>query len=487
MAFARTPLAPPSASSLRVAAQVQAHSSILRKELGLRDLVLAQILYMLIPEFFGTAAKAGSAEAALWLFAIVLFFIPLAMVVTRLNRLMPLEGGLYEWARLAFGDRIGFLTAWNLWLYGVIYMSMAGLITTRFVAYAMGERATWLINSKLTVVLASVSLTTVIMLVTSAGFSVSKWVANVGGAVTILALAALVLMPWLRHDGARWSSEMTMPSADVFTLSVFSKMTFGALCGFEYVAIFAGECRNPEKNLPRSVVISAPFIVLFYILGTRAILPVVPAGAVDVTAAIPQALSRGFHSFGIAGAVLPLAVLCLLINYFGTFNVMFNGCARLPMTAGWDNLLPPWFTRLHARYRTPVNSIMFAGGISLVVSAAVLLGVKEEESFELLLIWAFAFYAVAYLVLFAIPLFARKDFGLAAGLGLRIAAISGLLMTALYILLSVFPIIDVQGPWEYAVKTAGVVLGANFLGAALYMAGRKSRNAAPEGAASERI
>ena len=40
---------------------------------------------------------------------------------------MPLEGGLYEWARLAFGDGVGFVVAWNLWLYAVIYMALAGL------------------------------------------------------------------------------------------------------------------------------------------------------------------------------------------------------------------------------------------------------------------------------------------------------------------------------------------------------------------------
>src|SRR5579863_9709431 len=107
-------------------AEVQAHSRVLRKELGIGDLILAQILIVIIPEFFGTAAKAGPSHVLLWLLAILLFFIPEALVVARLNRLMPLEGGLYEWARLAFGDRIGFLVAWNMWLYGVIYMALAG-------------------------------------------------------------------------------------------------------------------------------------------------------------------------------------------------------------------------------------------------------------------------------------------------------------------------------------------------------------------------
>jgi amino acid transporter len=250
-------------------------------------------------------------------------------------------------------------------------------------------------------------------------------------------------------------------------------MALGALCGFEYVAIFAGECRNPERNLARSILLTAPLIGLLYILGTSAILAFIPADAVDVTAAIPQALSRSFRSFGFAGIILPASVLLLLTNYLATFNVNFNGCARLPMVAGWDHLLPAWFTRLHPKYKTPVNSIYFAGAVAMVVSMVVLIGVGEQEAFELLLVLAFAFYATAYLALFAIPLLARKELGIRPALWLRIGAVSAFLMTVLYILLSVFPIIDVQSRWEYFAKTLSVILGANAIGIGLYRLGRK--------------
>ena len=104
-------------TGLRAAeSQTAAQSTVLRRELSLADLALAQILIVIVPEFFGTAVKAGPSHVVLWLLAILLFFVPQALVVAHLNRLMPLEGGLYEWARLAFGDRVGFLVAWNMWL-----------------------------------------------------------------------------------------------------------------------------------------------------------------------------------------------------------------------------------------------------------------------------------------------------------------------------------------------------------------------------------
>ena len=90
-------------------ARVEEHSASLKKELGVRDLALTQILFIVGLTWIGVAGKLGPAHVVFWLVAFVLFFIPLAMVVTHLNRLMPLEGGLYEWARLAFGDKVGSL------------------------------------------------------------------------------------------------------------------------------------------------------------------------------------------------------------------------------------------------------------------------------------------------------------------------------------------------------------------------------------------
>ena len=102
------------------AATTSQQQPALRKELGLRDLVLAQVLCVVGSTWVGVAAKLGRSEAAFWLGAMALFYLPLAVVVIYLNRLMPLEGGLYQWAKEGFGEMAGFLTAWNLWVYAIV-------------------------------------------------------------------------------------------------------------------------------------------------------------------------------------------------------------------------------------------------------------------------------------------------------------------------------------------------------------------------------
>jgi amino acid transporter len=462
-------------------AAIQAKSAELRKELGLRDLILTQILLVIVPDFFGTAVKAGQAHVVLWLLAILLFFVPQAMVVARLNRQMPLEGGLYEWARLAFNDGVGFLVAWNLWLFATLYTAVIGLIATTFLAYVLGPHAAWLASSAPAIVFSLVLFVALMAFVARFGLRVGKWVNVAGSASILIALGVLIAMPfaavWRGTLAEYHPLRLVMPQLTLFHLSVFGKMTFGALVGLEYVAIFAGESRDPARTYAQSVRVAAPVIALLYVLGTSAIQAFVAPDSLDVIGAIPQALSRGAEAFGLGKFVVPLAIGLLFFNYLSSFNVNFAGNARLPMVAGWDHLLPQWFTRLHPKYKTPGRSILFVGAVAITAGVAALLGAGAEEAYELLLTWSFAFYGMAYLAMFAIPLLARKELGLRPAWWLRLAAASGFLMTLIFLALSAFPIVDVRNNGWYELKTILVVVGANLLGVLTYWMRKRARAA----------
>jgi amino acid transporter len=458
-------------------ARVQARQAELRKELGLVDVVLAQITYIVTLEFFGTAVKAGSSHAVLWLAAIFLFFIPQALVVRYLNQLMPLEGGLYEWARLAFNDAIGFLVAWNLWLYVVFLVAEYGFVLITYFAFALGPGAAWMASSKWLIVAASATLVGGLAWVSALGLRVGKWVTNAGGSLTIVALGILVLLPLFHHMRGTLPAyhplPLIRPALTLFSLSVFSKMTFGALSGFEFVAIFAGECRNPARTLARSVLFAAPVIALLYILGTGAILAFIPSSQVNLIGPVPQALSAGLRPFGLGNILAPVTILLLLANVLSTATLTFSASSRLPMVAGWEGMLPKWFTRLHPKYKTPINSIFFIACVTLAGSIAALIGVNTEEAFSLVQIWAFTLYGLVYLVMFTIPLRTNPAREIDPRLWLRVASCSGFVVTLVFVVLSVFPVIDVPNAASYAWKTVGVVVGANVLGSVFYSWSRR--------------
>jgi glutamate:GABA antiporter len=454
-------------------------SEALPRQLGFFDLVFASVLLVVIPDFFGTAVKAGKASVLFWLLAIVFFFAPQALVVNHLNRRLPLEGGLYEWARAAFGDLAGFLVAWNLWVYVVMYSAAVGLVTTNYLTYVLGPRFAWLGTNRLALFGANVAIIAALMLVTHLGLRIGKWFSNVGSFLTILTIAALIALPFLRHAQGSLLHyhplQFALPTLSLFSISIFSKMTFGALVGLEYVAIFSGESRNPVRDFPRAILVAVPVVIILYILGTSAILAFVTPESVDIIGPIPQALQLGFAGLAAPRIIVPLAILLLLTNYLATFALNFAANTRLPMVAGWDHLLPAWFTRLHPKYRTPVNSVLFLGAITLFTGLAALIGVRELEAFSMLQIWSFTFYGLAYLALFAIPLFARRESKLRSGTLLKVAAASGLALTLLFVALSIFPVVDVVNPVGYAAKTIAVLLGANCVALALFF-GQRRRN-----------
>ena len=94
----------------------------------------------------------------------------------------------------------------------------------------------------------------------------------------MIAFAILIAIPFLglHADSVREYHPLAIaaPAISLLSLNIFGKMSMGAFSGFEYVAILAGECKNPARNIGRSVLIAAPIIALMFILGTSAMLAI---------------------------------------------------------------------------------------------------------------------------------------------------------------------------------------------------------------------
>jgi amino acid transporter len=454
--------------------RVEARSGVFKKELGLADLALTQILFIVGLPWIGVAAKQGPSHVVLWLLAMLFFYLPSAAVVIYLNRIMPLEGGLYQWAKLGFNEGLGFLVAWNLWLFAILNTSEIGLQVTQYLRYILGPGSEGLTSSKWFIGLVSMTLIGALVLLTTVGLGVGKWVHKAGGALMLATFLAILVLPWLNLAHGTLTAyhplRIEMPVLSIMSLNLLGKMGFGALGGFEYVAIHAGECRDPVRAVTRSVLLAAPVIAGMFILGTSSVLALVPQDRIDLIAPIPQVLSEGFRSLHLVLPIATTTILALLCIRIAQSSVMFGGNTRLPMVAGWDRLLPEWFTRLHTRYRTPVNSILFVGAATLGLGLAGLIGVGKQEAFQLLWNASGVFYALTYLVMFALPLLGLRGVQPRPPLWLKACALSGLLMTVLYVALSIVPIIEVESKAMFAVKISGLIVITNGVGLGIYLA-----------------
>jgi glutamate:GABA antiporter len=459
----------------------------LRKELRLRDLVMAQVLCVVGSTWVGIAAKLGREHVAFWLGAMVLYYVPLAIVVIYLNRMMPLEGGLYQWAKSGFGEMAGFLTAWNLWVYAVIVTGAIIFVIPTDAAYMLGPAGAWLPGSKIATLVLTGGVMAGITLVAIRGLDIGKWLHNIGSIGIMAAYVILLGLPvWalLHHSIAHYEPiPWQTPRPSLFGLAIFGQMTVGALSGFEYVAILAGECHGAARTIGQSVAISAPIIALMFILGTSSVLTFVGTQPINVIGPIPQTMRL---ALGAAGWAAPLAISLLMMRAVASASLIFTGLSRLPMTAGWDNLVPRWFARLHPRRQTPVNSILFVAALVMGLIFLSMLGVHEQEASQLLAAASIALYAITYVVLFALPLLGSRALRSGLPFWVKLAALGGLISSVVALVIAVYPIVDVTSRGTYAAKICAVVVVSNLVGVMIYRAGqRRTRLAASQASAPQ--
>jgi amino acid transporter len=445
----------------------------LHRPLALRDLVLAQILCVVGSSWVGVAAGLGRAQSLVWVAAMLLFYLPMAASVVCLNRLMPLEGGLYVWAREAFGNLVGFLTAWNLWFYGVAVTSTILYAIPTELSYLIGPAAAWLPENRL----ASLSIVTVLLAgITFAalrGLELGKWIHNIGGVAMLIVFAGLIVLPICgvtRHGMPGYTPvSVALPPLTLRTLALFGQMLFGALCGLEYIAILAGESQNPARSIGQSVIISSPVICAMFILGTASIVALVPHSRIDFIAPIPQAMRMTLGMTGLGNFAAVLAILLLQLRLLGATSYIFTGVTRLPMAAGWNHLVPAWFTRLHPLRRTPTNSILCTAALvfALVILAGT--GVHAQEAYQLLTNASLTHYEVAYLAMFAVPLFGAAALRRSLPMWLKWTSAAGFCSTLFSLLISAYPFVHVVSARSYAIKILTTIVLSNLIAVGFYL------------------
>lgn len=251
-----------------------------------------------------------------------------------------------------------------------------------YLSYALGPGAAHPAGSKWFIMFASfVVIIGALVVVSTSGLGVGKWVHNVGGVMMIVIFIALIVLPILNVTRGAITEyrpfATAVPALSLLSLNILGKLGFGALGGFEYIAILAGECRDPVRTINRSVIIAAPIIAVMFIMGTSSVLALVHPDNIDLIGPIPQVLSIGSRPFGIAAHIVPVAILMVMCMRLAQASVNFTANTRLPIEAfdchppAASTIIrsPPWRSILSAtatQKSTP--SLIYSGAMRSLCS-----------------------------------------------------------------------------------------------------------------------
>jgi amino acid transporter len=309
--------------------------------MGFWDVLLFNIATVLGPRWIAAAAHNGTSSISLWVLAAVLFFVPSALVINELSSRFPAEGGLYVWSKEAFGDFHGFIAGWSYWIYTVFYFPGLLLASAAMSAYVVGSGGAALAQNRTFLLIGSMILLVVAVGFNIIGLNIGKWLQNAGGVSTyipLLILTAVGFLLWSHHGSVTNFSWANMkPSWSWDTVNFWSQIAF-AFTGMELVSAMSQEIRDPRRTLPRAVLASGAMIAVIYILGTFAVLSMIPAADVDPKSGVFQAITQGATVLKI-GLVGVLAATLVSVGNAGGVGSTVAGISRVPFVVRLEKFI----------------------------------------------------------------------------------------------------------------------------------------------------
>ena len=465
--------------------------SQLRKTMGFWDVLLFNIATVLGPRWIAAAGHNGTSSISLWALAAVFFFVPGALVINELSSRFPEEGGLYVWAREAFGPFHGFVAGWTYWIYTVFYFPGLLLASASMSAYVFGGHGAALAQDRAFLLWCSLGLLVIAVALNIVGLNIGKWLQNAGGVGTFIPLLILVAVAAavvLRHgqgfgSATHFTLRNMMPTWNWDTVNFWSQIAF-AFTGLELVSAMSEEVRDPRRTLPRAVYAAGALIAFIYIAGTFAVLALVPAGNIDPQSGVFNAIAVGSTALKI-GFLGVLAAMLVTVGNAGGVGSTVAGIARVPFVVGIDRYLPEAFGKIHPRWKTPWVSILIQGGLSGLFLLLSQINDTTRGAYQSLVDVAIILYFIPFLYMFAAIIRLGRKSDRAANphailvpggqAGIWICGGLGFLIVLVAIAFSIIPPGDTSSKTLFEGKVVLTTVVSILIGLALYWRGARAK------------
>jgi len=318
----------------------------LQRTLTLPAAIAISIGGMLSGIFVLPGIAVGITGSSIWLAFLVaaLCILPAVLSKSELATAMPKSGGTYVYIERAFGPLFGTVSGLGLWL-SLLLKSAFSLVGLSAYLYVVVQ-----IDESLSKIVALISLGLILILNV---FGVKK-VGNTQLAIVSVSIISLLLV--IAFGFNSFDSEMLSPVFSDGNYGFISAVAFLYIsyAGVTKVAAVAGEIKNPEKNLPRSMLISLFLITAVYVLVALVLVGNVEASALSTDIRPIYTLSKvlGGEAFGYAAGVVGVITLLSMANS----GVLAS--SRFPFAMARDKMLPGFFGTVNSRFLTPLNSII---------------------------------------------------------------------------------------------------------------------------------
>ena len=377
------------------------NSSKLHK-MSLLSLILVSSAFVTSVRNLTTIAETQMQMLFFGLIAAVCYFIPVALVSAELATGWPKAGGVYVWAKQAFGERWGFFTCWLQWTYGVL-----GVISTLYFAsdtliYILNPA--WANNhyALICIALATVWIFTITNL---RGQQVSSFISGLCFSLGVFVPAVFIILLGIVYLLMGNTPQMNMsftwnnliPDFRELTTLVLLVGFVRAFGGIEAAASHANEVENPRRNYPISIFIVVIIGLSINIFGSMSVAVVIPQDQISLAAGLIEAFSKFLDFFHLKLLTKPIALL-ITIGAIGSVNTWIMGPIKGLLATARNGDLPPVFQKV-TKTGAPSALLIVQGIMISIVTTVLLMLPNLNVAFWLSVALSMTVYSIMYIIM----------------------------------------------------------------------------------------
>lgn len=372
-----------------------------KKVLGMFTLAMIDVAAVISLRNLPTVAEYGWGSIFIWGLGVIGFMVPISFAAAELASSYVETGGVFVWVREAFGSKAGAVSIWADWAENLVWFPTVLSFIAAALAYlivpAWAENRAWLFIVMMVVFWGT---TLANFLGVRASARISSWGTIIGSVVPGVVLVALGI-GWMASGhtfAAPYHSGALMPSTSLSDLVFFSGVLL-AFAGMEMAGFHAREAKDAKRDFPRATFLACVALVALYVLGTLAIVLVIPQKKIELNAGLLQAFQIFFNQFHVGWLLRPMALL-IFAGGIALMSTWMYGPARGFMRASFEGNFPRTFQGHNDRL-APTSVLLIQAGVGTLFALLFLFEPTISTSYWILSALTTQLLVIMYVLIFA--------------------------------------------------------------------------------------
>lgn len=356
---------------------------------------------------FPSEAFYGLTSISLYLIAIVVFLIPVALISAEFGAMFPKRGGIYTWTSEAFSPKVGIFATWLQWIQSIFFypLSLTFAAVTFSYVFPDSHISTYLSNNKFYII------GFILLVFWSCTFiNLKNKLSNIGRIsvigvwigifIPVFLLIAFSIYYMISGGKIEMNTDFStiIPRFNTIDQVVMAVSILLFFSGLEVNGVHVHMMKNPSRDYPKALLLTALIIGIIYILGTIAIAIIIPSKELNITQSVITALNNYLSYIGVR-FLLPVIAGALAFGVLTNTLAWITGPASVLSYIASQGLLPKSIEKTN-KNNAPVVILFTQAFIVTIISFTYVVSSHVQQGYQMLLQMTNAIYLTMYIIMY---------------------------------------------------------------------------------------